>query len=513
MNFNFQNNDSINKYNGQYLKCIVTKHQSSISLLANSGSLIIYQPNDQNDNNRCYIYLGNTFLASGYGFKNKDLVNSATSIINNYDNQIDELKAKDNSLEQIITANYNNLLDELKNYVQKDVKNGNASNTYIEFNSDTLQPKYVKLIDLINHGRDAHYDDIEFKRIKKTIITENNEFYSEDIFTGETQESIINVPIGTIIRKIQIDIEYDPRDTGGISKLIVGYTDQSDSSTPKNIYIEYDGTISSIDNSLYTKTFVLDLTNPRLVPYIIKDKDINIISSITAVIAKTPSSKYKNYPELESLYEISIKSTNQAIYEHESKNLASLMIHPLYYIKYYMNSENSVNPSLNQFNYHSDLLKEENFINEYIDIDSAAKRLVIAVPSIYKVINISFIPNSDINGYNGNEEYNWSGSTSIKNNINITYNSTFLICDIYNILIQEAINSDNQISAGKIKLTLIRTTKSADKIVKENETSESDYINQNEIRFVNELFDNIYWVYKDEEKLNEIYRNGLDIRI
>lgn len=518
MKFNNSQNNPITKYNSQYLKCIVTKYKSSIKLLANSGSLIILKPNDNID--RSYIYLGNTFLASGYGFENEELLNDAIRITEDYDKQINELKDKDNSLEQNIIDKYQYLLNELKKYVQRDAQDpndGDISNAYIKFNADTLHPTYVKLIDVINHGYEAQYDDIEIKRIKKTIITKNNEFYSlDDLNSSDTHEetmqsSIINVPIGTIIKKIKIDIEYDPHDSGGISKLIVGYKDQSSSSKPKNIYIEYDGNApTQLTDYTYSKTFILDLTSPGLDPYIVKDKDIDIISNISAIIEKTPSTKYKNYPELESNFGISIKSTSNIIHKHETHNLALLTVHPSYYIKYYINTTNTNDYSYNSFNNHSNLLNDDNFINEYIPIDANTKKIVIAVPSIYKIINLSYIPNSNDN-YNGNEEYNWSGASDIKNNINIAYNSIYLTCDIYNIIIQPTINSSNQLTSGKIKLTLMKTSNQSS--IQDNGTSESDYITKPSKRFSNELFDSIYWVDNDINKLNEIYRNGLDIKI
>ena len=190
--------------------------------------------------------------------------------------------------------------------------------------------------------------------------------------------------------------------------------------------------------------------------------------------------------------------------------MALLTVHPSYYIKYYINTTNTNDYSYNSFNNHSNLLNDDNFINEYIPIDANTKKIVIAVPSIYKIINLSYIPNSNDN-YNGNEEYNWSGASDIKNNINIAYNSIYLTCDIYNIIIQPTINSSNQLTSGKIKLTLMKTSNQSS--IQDNGTSESDYITKPSKRFSNELFDSIYWVDNDINKLNEIYRNGLDIKI
>ena len=72
----------INKFDGQYLKCIVSNYTSSKNLLANSGSLIVIQPKYGKLNDldleeayangtihRNYVYLGDEFLASGFGLQ------------------------------------------------------------------------------------------------------------------------------------------------------------------------------------------------------------------------------------------------------------------------------------------------------------------------------------------------------------------------------------------------------------------------------------------------------------
>jgi hypothetical protein len=519
-NSTIENNNPINKYNSQYLKCIVTKYKSSIKLLANSGSLIVLKPNDNID--RSYVYLGNTFLASGYGFENEELLNKATTIVKTYDDTIDGLRNEDTSIRTDLSNKYNHLLNELTKYVQKDAENphdGDASNTYLFFNNGQTA---VKLIDVINHGRNALYDDIEIKKITKTVITENNEFYVSDDLNAEgnyeqtVQSSVLNLPIGTIIKKIKIRIEYDPHDAGLIYKLVVGYAQQSTSDRPKNIYIVHDGNIpTQISEYTYETTFILDFADyPQLNQYVVKDKDINVISKLSAIVSGTPKNKYKYYPELESKFGIQILSTANAIQEYETRNLTSLTVHPLFYVKYHCDVESSMDQSYDNFNdHHGNLLTDERFINEFIDIPQLSKRITIAVPSVYKLINISYIPNSDSMEYTGNEEYNWSGSTSIKNGVNIVYRSLCITCDIYSIEVQSNTTDSNQLNSGKIKLSLVKVNDKTSNIIKttSNKTSESDYISWPSKRMPNEIFDNIYWVNNDEEKLNEIYRNGLKI--
>ena len=101
-------NNDINKFDGKYLKCIVSKYPSVIKFLANSGSMIVLQPQNEminqdiketNNNGeyyvetksgenqqRNYIYLGNEFLASGYGFSTIQYRKTGERIIKSFDN-------------------------------------------------------------------------------------------------------------------------------------------------------------------------------------------------------------------------------------------------------------------------------------------------------------------------------------------------------------------------------------------------------------------------------------------
>ena len=82
--------NTLSRFNGEYLKCIVTTHSGMIEALKNKGALIIYQTKE-NDKLRNYIYLGNEFLASGYGFKSKDELTIAEYIVKSYEKDNTEI--------------------------------------------------------------------------------------------------------------------------------------------------------------------------------------------------------------------------------------------------------------------------------------------------------------------------------------------------------------------------------------------------------------------------------------
>ena len=81
MNNNISND--INKFDGKYLKCIVSKYKAVTNYLANSGSMIILQPGGDYIN-RNYMYLGDEFIASGYGFSTEEVQRNGERIVNIY---------------------------------------------------------------------------------------------------------------------------------------------------------------------------------------------------------------------------------------------------------------------------------------------------------------------------------------------------------------------------------------------------------------------------------------------
>ena len=135
-------NNDINRFDGKYLKCVVSKYPSVLNFLANSGSMIVLQPQNELINQdiketvedgeyyieaknsegkqRNYIYLGNEFLASGYGFSTIQYRNTGERIIRTYDNTIRALKKADANETKTRTDEDEKLWDNFKNYVAID---------------------------------------------------------------------------------------------------------------------------------------------------------------------------------------------------------------------------------------------------------------------------------------------------------------------------------------------------------------------------------------------------------
>ena len=141
--------NDISKFNNQYLKCIVTKYDSTVNAvngyLANSGALIVYHPESETDTyttiingeeintkyNRNYVYLGNEFLASGYGFLCKDMRDDAEKIVKNYDRTIKDIKDTIQNEKNDRISGDRSIREELNNYIKT---NGFIDNTKVNIN-------------------------------------------------------------------------------------------------------------------------------------------------------------------------------------------------------------------------------------------------------------------------------------------------------------------------------------------------------------------------------------------
>ena len=131
--------NNISALNAKPLKCILTNNKKSISLLSNTGSLIVYEPSVQNEDNYHELYLANKFLAGGYGLKSEKERDNLSYISNSYLNIIGDLRNYDDELSKRLSYTY-----EYLNSKKVDIDNGNVSNTLTYFNDDIDEKIYVK---------------------------------------------------------------------------------------------------------------------------------------------------------------------------------------------------------------------------------------------------------------------------------------------------------------------------------------------------------------------------------
>lgn len=400
--------NDIYKFNNQYLKCVITKYSSTIEgkgYLANSGSLIIYQPpsekqsyvNDLKVNkennvsyNRNYIYLGNEFLASGYGFLCKTMRDDAEKIVNTYDNTIARLDKADKDEQAARQAEDTLIHEKFNKYILID--GGSISKTVIDINGTD-----VKTRDVILYGQEAQYDNL---RITNVIIKINDSLVNDNV---------VYLPLGSLIRCINISIEYEINDSGGIGKLEVLHknlkynyvNDYSNENVIESFVMQYDQDLDvNVDEGVinYVKNFN---SNDQLY---VTGRIKELIEGFYVYVNETPKSRYKNYPRLEDLSpSIKIKSTGNIIRNNIIKVITGIDVIPLYNFYYtFLKNENEGITIGTYENGKTILLNDDSEQHIILDVDKTSSIMCFALPNIYYVDKV-YAMNSNF------EKYNWTG--------------------------------------------------------------------------------------------------------
>ena len=219
-------NNDINRFDGKYLKCVVSKYPSVLKFLANSGSMIVLQPQNELINQdivetisngkykiniknseskqRNYIYLGDEFLASGYGFTTIQYRNTGERIIKTYDATIDRLDEADATEKETREKKDKEIMEEFKKYVA--INGGPIENTVVNFDGDGT--KRIRTRDIILYGEEAQYIDLSVENIIITLYDHNGYAYK-----AENNQCIF--PFGGIVTSIAIEIIGKDNDSGG----------------------------------------------------------------------------------------------------------------------------------------------------------------------------------------------------------------------------------------------------------------------------------------------------------
>ena len=494
---NFEN--SITKFNGQYLKCVVSNYTSSKNLLANSGSLIVIQPKSGKLNDielakaykngtihRNYVYLGNEFLASGFGFAAQEVLEKAENIVKNYDDDINKLVQKDAELNQKIDDKISEVYEEISNYVK--TEGGHIENTYVTLNGHNILTK-----DIILYGEEAKYKDLTVDDVKITI--DNNECLNDEVL----------LPIGSIIHNVEIIIDITKNDSDGLRSLQVLHNMGNDDEAYEGTKVLYDlDTDITIDADydkyriFYNKTFSDGALNGLLINRYKKE----VLKSLYINVKGTSVSNYKPYPLIYKKYNINLISSGNAIQDHTIDMRSIVNIRPQYYIKY------SEDGTLEQ-----DKFTGVCMLNSFNDYDRTTVRIpinasmntsgsiCIAVPSNFTLSKLNIIKD-------GVSSFNWTGAISIIKGkkmkcINTdTSNPYYINFDIYFVKASNGFyefdNSSYQMEAVIIynyakDMTMIDGE--YDNIPTKNVSSAELSLNDTSFLNINdEDFNNLYWI-------------------
>lgn len=551
-------NNDINKFDGKYLKCIVSKYPSVLKFLANSGSMIVLQPQNETINQdiaetyeegeyyikaksneskqRNYIYLGDEFLASGYGFSTIQYRNTGERIIRTYDNTIRALKKADEDEIKSRTTEDKKLWDNFEKYVA--INGGPIENTIINFDGDAT--KRIRTRDIILYGEEAQYIDLKVNNVIITLY--DNYGYSYDV---KNNECIF--PFGGVVSSISVEIIGQDNDSGGLNYLEVLH----DFHNKIGNYDEHEGIIIKYDSDVDNKIVIKDNIDPQYnihkwyyfkqlnsstTELIIDEEKDNVIKDIYLYIKETPTVNYKFYPGLLNCYyldsnnkrtdeHVKLVSSGNAIKNHKINLGTTLNIKPQYYIKYNFEQsllldnfdDNKIAPLNlieNDFNTNVNIYLNRNSNIEY-------KYIQIAVPNSFALRKLYLVKNNL-------EKYNLTGAIyKVKANVSLPCPKSKVILsdkeeyyttkyDVYMFQSVKPIEADVNICLeivydGKTNLNIT-------KLSKEEIIAQYDRGDVNKL-INDEDFNNLYWVNADRynasdnseliNKLNKTQENGI----
>lgn len=518
------NNNNLSKFNNEYLKCIVTTHSCMIDTLKDKGALIIYQSN--NDGSiRNHIYLGNQFLASGYGFKSKEDLESAANIVKNYGNQHDEINKKLNNINEILSSINDNVNETLQDF---------KSN--VDYTITDAKDNEISLKEIIFHGAPAIYEDFEVYSIKIKLTYFDGEYDDPALKKYKVLDisniDVIDLPIGSKIISINYSILYNKHDSAGISGLNVIYyssTDNYKHETPE--IFSYEESQFNLTTEVGEFHFDLMFNDGFIVT---SEEKIPLIDSIQINVKETPESKYKEYPKFVNNEHNCVYSLENMILEHSKVILNSIYVRGISYMAYlfgkYTILDNQNNNDTNITNVYSlsniknklenstlNQLKDENnnviikkgikYINNvktggitdiYIDVDSLNFNVFnLFIGTSFSLHFVEYITLTS--------EYNWTGATGIYNIIDdeniseytpiiITYNGlSSLKTKLYQIKILD--ENKPMTNIGQLHLQILCTT---DNFV------ENDIIN-NVDNISNNIDEPIVWNLLNNDKFNQTH--------
>lgn len=440
----------INKFDGQYLKCIVSNYTSSKNLLANSGSLIVIQPKygklndldieaayEDGTLHRNYVYLGDEFLASGFGFPTEKILNKAERIVKSYDDDITALKNKDIELDNKIDYEVDRLYEELNKYVQ--TYGGHIENTVVNLNGTNILTK-----DIILYGEEAKYTNMEVRNIE--VFINGN----------ECNDNVVFMPIGSKLKNITVHLELAKNDSGGIKSLQVLHKIDDDEYEGTKVLYDLDTDIIldedySVYKVIYSKKIDEGLIINKYKEGVLKRFYINVKA--------TPVSAYKYYPLLYKKYNVKIISSGNSIIDNVIDIGKTVSIRPQYYAKYI-------------YRYSDTGLLEDNLFTQFIPLNSFKNydetnirfeindnmnetgKIHVAIPSNFSVNKIYVVRNNE-------ELYNWTGAVSIIRNRKMTCvdtdpeNKYYIDYDIYCIKANNGFWDINSPESYKLEMNII----------------------------------------------------------
>lgn len=473
-------------------------------------------------NNVNYLFLGNEFIASGYGFRTIEERDKISWLSENYKSIFKTLYELNHLNYKLFENACKTIVPLLDRFVKID--GGDVSNTIVYVNEEenivTNDPNNTKvnLIDLLMPGVEASYDDIIIDTVEIKING------------NSTTNNIIELPIGSSLSSINVILSGRLRDAGNIDSVTLSYNYM----TGDKNSIQTQTVTSEVYNDTKTDTFYIDYTvnysrvNNISQVYYVTEGLQDIINNIKIHVTGTPTNRLKYYPELYNEKQIKIISDGNKIYAKDIELQSPIKINGVYPVFYSMNNMpiigNYTASELNQFitktpdtliNVSKQNLNKTIIKNDLIELDilKDTKYLFLAIPTKYKVYKVEY--EDGINHF----VHNWTGCLKVYNtDENVKYENMFSIdgrvrylrCNVYLMIMSSGIKI-----SGKLRVYVHDSTNMSQTIeIFNSETSGNDNnINQsllNEITYneenvsyiQNPEFNATYWLTSDYKKEN-----------
>lgn len=486
------NRQPITRYDGQYLKCVVTQYKATINVLKNSGTLIVYQPKNEKVN---YLYLGNELLASGFGVSTIEKRDILEDVADRYYDDYAYLVTYIDLSFAYTSYEVDELYAYLNNFIRTD---GSVNMTKIDYWDDKYNSyRTANLRDIIFTGPEAKYDDAKLINQKSVIRSINDVIY-------ESNNDVTYMPIGCSISYVIKEIDIEKNDTGGISKINVdlSYYDShhelQNKTTSQNIanYV--------LENGVYKIKYTNRYDNRNYEYFIAKEGPNNVINSINIDVAESTDKKY--YPNLAEK-DIYVYSTSNLIHNY-NMNIPGITVWGLHSIFYNYGTDTVLTiSSLNSsgFNDNQRLLINNDIL--VFDIPAGQNYINILVPSNHIITKMEFLD------YATYKTYNWTGSllcalykdNNILMKIGKYMESAY---DIYRIVFSEGITNN-----GRVILHITRMNDDYDFIIQENIVANRNMSLDNNIILTDEDYNSMYWIdcaVHTDDYINRATRNGAD---
>ena len=430
------------------LKCIVTNNTNTINYLKDSGSFIVLDQSDiipeLNGTDYREIYLGDCFLAGGYGVYSKTQQEQLIGIIKTFQDTIDRLDDTDLNLDQIISIKYQELENKKldKSYQNENGINtqANASNTYIEFVNSDNTAYIIKTSDILQLiAYLPTYENFEILDISYNVTVIDNE-NRESTYTNTKV-----LPINTYIKNVAVDITLNLHDCGNITNISVEYLTTNSSNTTSYEVINYTASNVVHNNSFDNiETHIRINKSYDVYPLFVKEGNNDIIKSITINIDETPESKYKTIEGVTDLQtDELIKYSYNAIPKQE-KTIQMPSLIGKYFLAYYTSTE--LSQQIQAVNIIQNLVYVE--INEdltTIPLSQGTKIVLITVPINYKIYDITLHGQNTVNITNFVNYYPYNNSNIIINKLNSS---------LYALYFSQSLNNNSKLNIYLKKMGL-----------------------------------------------------------